>query len=397
MDVEKFVEQYSVERKGTACHKWDGMDEMFGDNDLLAMWVADMEFKIAECVQKALYERIDHGVFGYSQTPNSYYDAFIGWQRRRIHATIEKDWIRFTPGVVAFLYWAVAAYTKENDKILVQPPVYYPFFNAIKDNNRQVVASNLIQDENGRYIMDLVDFEEKIKQENVKMFILCSPHNPVGRVWTEQELNDVLAICQKYNVIVLSDEIHQDIIVGDNPFISSISVNNGAYHKNLLIATAPSKTFNLAGLQHSNIIIPTPELREIYDVKIQNLQHAGSNVLAKVATEAAYNGCEAWLEGLLATIKQNFNYVKESLRQHAPKAVVADLEGTYLTWIDMSAYIEPEKIKEFIQDTCRIAVDFGEWFSDDYKGFIRLNLGTTPANVKTAIESIITNLKTWEN
>lgn len=393
MEMNKFVETYGVERKNTVSLKWDALQERFGDPDLISMWVADMEFRIPEAVQKAMHERIDHGVFGYSVVPDSYYNAFINWQKKRHNATVEKEWIRCTPGIVAFLYWAVIAFTEEGDSVMIQTPVYYPFHNAVNDNNRKLVRSELKHDENGRYFMDLEDFEEKVKNEKVKMYILCSPHNPIGRVWTEEELENVLDICQKYNVLVISDEIHQDILIGNRKFTSCLGLKNKAYYKNLIVCSAPSKTFNMASLLNSNIVIPDPELRNEYDTKMKVLNQVEISILGQIACEAAYTHGEDWLEGLLSTIEYNFNYIKENFEKHAPKAIVTELEGTYLTWIDLRPYVSSDKTKEFIQDKCRLAIDFGEWFSDECKGFVRINLATNPEYVKVAVKNILCELE----
>lgn len=393
MEVTQFVEKYGVERKDTASLKWDALAERFGDPNLIPLWVADMEFKVPEEVRKAMHERIDHGVFGYSKAPDSYYNAFINWQKTRHNIHIEREWIRFTPGIVSLLYWAVVSFTEELDAIIIQSPVYYPFHNAVKDNNRKLIRSELKHDENGRYFMDLVDFEEKIKKEKVKMFILCSPHNPIGRIWTEEELTKVLEICQKYNVLVISDEIHQDITLGNRKFISSLNIANGAYHKNLIVCSAPSKTFNMAGLLNSNIIIPDTDTRNLYDMKIKKLNQVELSVMGQIACEAAYNHGEEWLDGLLKTVEFNFNYLKENFEKNAPKAIVTELEGTYLTWIDLRPYVSNDDIKEFIQDKCGLAIDFGEWFSDGCKGFIRINLATEPKYVKLAVENILSEIK----
>lgn len=393
MDRKKFLEDYSVEREGTGSLKWDALEARFGNADLLPLWVADMEFSIPEVVKDAMKKRVDHGVFGYAFSTPEYLESVVAWMARRHNERVEKEWIRSTPGIVSLIYWAVNAFTEEGDAVIIQSPVYYPFHNAVKDTKRKLVRSELKHDEKGYYSMDLVDFEQKIKAENVKMFILCSPHNPVGRVWLEEELAAVLKICKDNKVLVISDEIHQDIILNGNKFISSLSVEKEAYHENLIVCSAPSKTFNMAGLLNSNIIIPDEKLRQAYDAKMKAYNQVELSVLGQCACQAAYNHGETWLSGLLKNLEFNFQMLKDKFKEGAPKAVVSELQGTYLAWIDLSPYLADLDMTEFMQDRCKIAIDYGEWFSDECSKFIRINLATSPENVEKAVDNIIRELK----
>ena len=392
MSIEEFCERYSIDRSGTNSLKWDALDKRYGDKDLIAMWVADMEFKTPEVVTAAMKQRIEHGVFGYSYVPDSYYDSFIKWEKKEHNYEIDKEWMRFSTGVVAALYWFVNAFTQLNDSVIIITPVYYPFHNAVEDNGRKLITSELIN-KNGVYTIDFENFEKSIIENHVKLFIQCSPHNPVGRVWTEEELDKVLSICKRHNVLVVSDEIHQDIIIGKNKHIPAAIVSGAKYANNVITVTAPSKTFNLAGLLNCHIIISNEEIRAKYDDYAKTVNKTEVNIMGITAAEAAYNHGKEWLDSLLDVIRHNYNHVKDRLNEEAPKIIITPLEGTYLAWLDLREYIDPEDTKIFIQDKCRLAVDFGEWFSKDCKGFVRLNLATHPKYVEKAVDNIINNIR----
>lgn len=391
MDKEQFLERYAIERKGTNSLKWDKLEERFGDADLLAAWVADMEFKVPEQVTDALREKVDFGVFGYSYVPDSYYEAFINWEKERHGYQVDREWMRFSTGVVTALYWFVNAFTKADDSVIILSPVYYPFGNAVRDTGRRLVTSELINTE-GRYTIDFEDFEQKIIEHDVKLFIHCSPHNPVGRVWTEEEAEQLLTVCEKHNVLVVSDEIHHDMTFGDHTHIPSAIVSGGKYADRIITVTAASKTFNLAGLLTSQIIIENEELRKAFDAFVSSVNQTEVNLLGMTASEAAFRHGADWLDGLRAVVKANERYAVETFAEHAPGLVISPLEGTYLLWIDLRAYVDPDGVKEFIQDTCKIAIDYGEWFGEQSKGFIRLNLGTEPRHIQQAVKSIIEHL-----
>lgn len=393
MDKQTFLNRYLIDRKNTNCLKWDALDVRFGDPDLTAMWVADMEFKTPECVVEALTERVAHGVYGYAIIPDSYYEAVINWHQKRHKYTLKREWFRHCYGVVPTLYWLVNAFTEVDDSILILTPVYYPFHNAIKDNRRKLVRSELVRSENGEYSMDFADIEKQIIDNKVKMFILCNPHNPAGKVWTEEELAQILSICQKHEVLVIADEIHQDIIPGQKEFIAAARVNDGAFLDNMIIVNAASKTFNLACLLNSNMFIPNAELRAKYDAYAKCVNQIEPNILGLVATEAGYRGGEEWLDNLLDVIRDNYNYFVAELTKHCPEVVISPLEGTYLLWVDLRAYIGSENVKEFMQDKCRVAIDYGEWFSDKCHGFVRFNLATDPQIVKDVVQRLITQLQ----
>ena len=392
MQKEKFLKEYLVERKGTYSLKWDALDKRFGNADLISMWVADMEIKAPKEVIEALKERCEHGVFGYSYVSDEYYNSVINWLKEKHNYEIKKEWLRFTNGVVTAIYCFVNIFTKVDDAILILTPVYYPFHNAVKDNNRKLITCDL-KNTDGYFTIDYDEVEKKIVENKVKLFIQCSPHNPAGRVWKEEELAKILEICKKHNVLVISDEIHQDIIMKGYKHIPSAIVANGKYADNLITVSAASKTFNLAGLIHSNIIISNAELRKKYDDEIKKINQTEISILGMLATQVAYEKGSEWLENVKEIIEDNFNYLKTELNKHIPEITITNLEGTYLVFLDLRKIIPIDKVKEFIQDKCNLAIDFGEWFGASFKGFIRINLATDPKIVKKAVENIITEYK----
>lgn len=392
MQKEKFLKEYLVERKGTYSLKWDALDKRFGNANLTSMWVADMEIKAPKEVIEALKERCEHGVFGYSYVSDEYYNSVINWLKEKHNYEIKKEWLRFTNGVVTAIYCFVNIFTKVDDAVLILTPVYYPFHNAVKDNNRKLITCDL-KNTDGYFTIDYEEVEKKIVENNVKLFIQCSPHNPAGRVWKEEELAKILEICKKHNVLVISDEIHQDIIMKGYKHIPSAIVANGKYADNLITISAASKTFNLAGLIHSNIIISNDELRKKYDEEIKKINQTEINILGMLATQVAYEKGSEWLENVKEIIEDNFNYLKTELNKHIPEITITNLEGTYLVFLDLRKIIPIDKVKEFIQDKCNLAIDFGEWFGASFKGFIRVNLATDPEIVKKAVENIITEYK----
>lgn len=380
-----------VDRRGTSCAKWDALEGKFGDKDLLAMWVADMDFQAPAAVKEALAKYVEMGAFGYYSIPDSYYQSFIDWEEKRHGYKAERAWLRFSPGVVSAFHWVVQIVTNPGDAIIITTPVYYPFTHAIDNNHRKLVASELVNN-NGIYTIDFEDFENKIVENDVKAFILCSPHNPVGRVWTEEELRTLFDICRKHNVFVISDEIHQDLVIGDKKQIPSYLI--GDYTDMMIAITAPSKTFNLAGGQNSIVMIPDEGLRVKWDAFVQTIRVENGNPFGYVAAEAAYTHGESWLESFLVQLKENFTYLKETLERELPDIVVAPLEGTYLAWVDLSAYVKAEEMVEFIQGKCKLAIDYGDWFGGEkYAQFIRMNLATSLENVKIGVDAIVNNLK----
>jgi len=380
-----------VDRKNTNCEKWDGLIDMYGQDNLLSMWVADMDFQVPDCVMSALQGYVAKGTFGYYKTPDSYYDAFIDWEKEQHGFEVQKEWIRFSPGVVSAFYWIVQFMTEPGDAVIVTTPVYYPFMNSVKDNGRTLITCDLVNND-GTYSINFADFEKKIIENDVKLFILCSPHNPVGRVWTYEELKTLFDICRKYNVFVISDEIHHDLVFSEHAHIPSLTVGN--YSNMMIMLTAPSKTFNLAACQNSVIVIPDEQIREKWDTFTGNLRVTDGNSFGYIAAEAAYTGGHAWYEEMKDIVYGNYRFMRETFAKELPEVFVSPLEGTYLAWIDMRHYVKPDEIIQFMQDKCGLAFDYGDWFGgESFAGFIRMNLATSRDNVEMAVQRIVKNLK----
>ena len=385
MDRESLI---YVDRNGTDCLKWDGAKARFGEGGLLPLWVADMDFQAPACVREAVASWAAHGAYGYYQTPDRYYKSFINWEAARHGYTVEKDWLRTTPGVVPALYWLVQALTAPGDSVTVLKPVYYPFFGAIQDSGRKLLSCDLTN-ENGRYSIDFDALDAHFTATGSKLLIFSSPHNPVGRVWRRQELEQLCRICEAHGVTILSDEIHQDLILGSNPHIPTATVHNGP----TVTLTSASKTFNLAGLQNAFVILPDEEIRQKYDAFTGALCCGGGPSVGYVAAAAAYNGGAPWLESLLERVDENYQALCAEFNDRLPEAVISPLEGTYLVWIDLRNCLDPEKTKFIVQEVCGLAVDYGDWFGGDaFKGFIRLNLATSLDNVMLAVSRLLAAL-----
>lgn len=381
-----------VDRKGTHCEKWDGLGERFGREDLLALWVADMDFRVPQCVLEAEKDYLDTGVFGYYHPSEGYYQAFMDWEQERHGYSLQREWLRFSPGVVPAINWLIQIFTEPQDRVLVLTPVYYPFLHAVRDNERTLVACQLVH-QDGQYSVDLAAFEAAIAENQVRMFIMSSPHNPVSRVWRREELTAMLDICKKHGVLVLSDEIHQDLTFDGHKHIPSATA--GDYSHMVITLTAASKTFNLAGCQNAFVVLPDAKLRKEYDAFTKRIHIREGNPFGYIAVEAAYRGGKAWLQQVQEIIWNNYGYLREQLAIHLPKACVTPLEGTYLMWVDFAAYLQPEEMERFFEETCGIAVDYGAWFEGDGQSHIRINLATSRENVEKAFSSILQGLQAW--
>ena len=361
-----------IERRGTDCYKWDSMEERFGERDLLPFWVADMDFASAEPIQRALLERIQHPVYGYSCLAPSVYEAVISWLEKRHGWLIQREWLSFTAGVVNALNLIIQTYTLPGERIIVQPPVYAPFFNSVRNNGRQVVFNPLIETDDG-YVMDFDGLEKQI-DSRTRMLILCSPHNPVGRVWRREELERLAAICLSHGILMVSDEIHSDFIYSGHRHIPLASLSPEV-EQNTITCMAPSKTFNLAGLGTSFVVIPNKSLRDRFNNTLTNVG-IGTSPLGVTAMEAAYRHGEQWLDELLAYLEGSRDLLKGFIKERVPGVKMMELEGTYLAWLDCRELgITGCSVSEFLVSKAKIAVNDGQWFGPGGQGFVRFNIG----------------------
>lgn len=390
--MQEFIQKYGVDRKDTHSVKWDRLQQVFGADDLLPLWVADMDFKVAEGINQAIMERVLHGVYGYSYLGKDYFEPFFKWMQTRFNVQLNKDWLRFTPGVVKALYHFVNAYTEPQDAVIIMRPVYHPFSHAIEDTGRQLVSADLIETTDHYFEIDFETFEAKIVEHQVKLFILCSPHNPVGRVWKEAELIRLLDICQKHQVVMIADEIHQDFVYQPHSQTALLSLQHPYVKEGVIAVTSASKTFNIAGLTHSVVMIPNESLQAQYDQYVKRVGEIGVNLMGSIATAAAYETGADWLESLLEVIQYNDQLIREKLQRKAPEIIVYPLEGTYLQFINLNSILKGRDCKSFIQNDCGLAIDFGEWFGEGYEGYIRVNLATSPDIIEEAIQRIVDHL-----
>lgn len=385
--LEKINFNIVVNRKNTNCLKYDFAVRRGRPENVLPLWVADMDFKVAPEITQEIEKRVAHGIFGYSEVKEEYFEAISAWMEQKHGWHVKEDWLVKTPGVVFALAMAVQAFTEPGDAVIIQQPVYYPFSEVIADNGRRIVDNTLELKEDGKYHINFEDFEQKVKENHVKLFLLCSPHNPVGRVWTKEELKKITAICRKYDVIVVSDEIHEDFVFnGKHQVFADLSEDA----KNRTITcTAPSKTFNLAGLQVSNIWIANPKLREKFKKQIAAAGYSQLNTLGLTACEAAYRYGGEWHAELLGYLKSNLNFLREFLQTRLPEVKLIEPEGTYLVWLDFGSLgLTEEQREELLTKKAGIWLDSGAIFGAAGEGFERINIACPRSILKDALERI---------
>ena len=382
-----------IDRRGTGCLKWDAWSRRGHAADDLPLWVADMDFKTVPAAMDALVERVQHGVYGYTMATDGYYEAVQNWFATRHGWRPEREWFVKTPGVVFALAMAVTAFTQPGDAVVIQPPVYYPFRLMIQDNGRKMATSPLAY-ENGRYTMDYEGFERTLKESGAKLFILCNPHNPVGRCWSEEELRRIGEICLRHHVLVVADEIHADFARKGFRHVPYASLGE-EFANNAVICTAPSKTFNLAGLQLSNIFIPNPDLRAAFKRTLGRTGYDEPSVFGVTATQACYEHGAEWLDQLKEVLDVNLGVLEAAVGRMEGVRLVP-LESTYLPWLDCSGLgLDDEGIKRLVEQDAKLWLDLGTMFGPEGSGFVRMNLASPTSMVEDAcarLESAVSRL-----
>lgn len=362
-----------IPREGTNCIKYDAREWIFKTNDVLPLWVADTDFRTPDFIVEAIKNRTEHEIYGYTFKPESYFEAVIGWMKRRHNWKIKKEWISFSPGVVAGLTLAIEAFSKPGDGVVVQPPVYFPFFESVKGTKRKMIE-NPLKLENGRFTFDFDDLKSKI-EKNTRLLLLCNPQNPGGMVWTQNELEKLSDICLENNILVISDEIHSDLVFSGNRHIPFATISEEAA-KNSVVCMAPSKTFNVAGLASSLVIIPDKTKFARYE-RALNVGHLGmGNIFGSVALEAAYTSGDEWLDQLLDYLWENYLFLEDFIRENLPKVKVMKPEATYLIWLDFREYgMNDEELMKFTVEKAKVGLNNGGRFGTGGDGWLRLNIG----------------------
>ena len=377
-----------TDRKNTDSLKFDFAAQRGMPKDVLPLWVADMDFKTSDDILKALHERIDHGIFGYTETADKYFEIVAGWLKKHHDLDIKRNWLVKTPGVVFALAMAVKAYTEKGDAILIQQPVYYPFTEVIEDNGRVVVSNDLVLGDDGKYHIDFDDLEQKIETNNIKLFLFCSPHNPVGRVWSREELGNLSDICIRHDVILVSDEIHEDFVYEGYEHTAILNADERLAER-VIICTSPAKTFNLAGLQISNILIPDAKLRHAFKKQIDAAGYSQLNTMGITACEAAYTKGEDWYRQMLVYLHSNLDFLRDYLKEELPQVKLIEPEGTYLVWLDFRGLgLSGKELEDLIIHKAGLWLDSGAIFGEAGQGFQRINIATSRATLTEALERL---------
>ena len=375
-----------IPRKGTSSIKYDLRKTIFGTEEVLPMWVADMDFETPDFIREAVKARAEHPIYGYTFRSDSYFQANIDWFKKQYDWEVEKEWIVFSPGIVPALNMAVLALTNRGDKIIVQPPVYFPFFTAVSSHNRELVYNELIR-EDGTYRMNFDQLEEQAA--DARMLILCNPHNPVGRSWRRDELDKLADICVRHNLLVISDEIHADLVLPDYKHTPFATVHPGL-KTSLLTMHAASKTFNLAGLATSSVIIEDETLRNQFKQFVDFLHVGMGNIFGAVATETAFREGGEWHKQMLHYVSENVNYFTDQLAEKLPRLKVFKPEATYMVWLDFNAFgLDDEALKSYIIKEAGLGINAGIDFGSGGSGFMRINLACPRQTVELAVEKLI--------
>ncbi len=376
----------TVDREGTNCIKYDLRENTFGRKDIIPMWVADMDFSAPDFITRAMENRLNHPIFGYTCRPQEYYSSIIDWHSKRHNWKIEKEWIAFSPGVVPAINICTLAFTRPGDSILVQPPVYFPFFSAVEAHGRRLICNQLIESDNG-WTMDLDSIESTI-DSTTRMIIISNPHNPVGRAWSNQELCRLAEICLRNRILILSDEIHCDLVLPGFSHIHLASVSQ-EIADNTITCIAPSKTFNLAGLSTSSVIISNPDLKRTYSRTFDSLHIGNGNIFGTIASIAAYSNGHEWLDALRDYIDGNIDYVDDYFAKMIPEIIPVKPEATYMIWLDCRKLgMKGKELKDFFAGRAGVGMNEGSTFGPGGEGFMRMNVATNRHTVIRAMEQI---------
>lgn len=375
-----------IDRRGSSALKTDALAERFGKSDLIPLWIADMEFKCADFIIEALHKRTEHGIFGYTQAPQSYYNSIINWVKEQHNWNIKQEWISFIPGIVKGLALAIMNFSKPGDKIIIQPPVYPPFSTVPNMHKREIVCNPLIEKDGG-YEMDL-DGLTKIIDKDCKMLILCNPHNPVGITWKKETLQRLAEICYDNNILVISDEIHADMALWDNVHIPFATVSEKA-RENSITFMAPSKTFNIAGLIGSFAVVPNEELRKSFFYFLESCELNHGTIHAFTATEAAYSNGAEWKRQMLRYVENNMNFINDYLKENIPEINAFKPSASFLIWLDCRALnLTQAELVDFFINKAGLALNDGETFGKEGIGFMRLNIGCPKAILEQALSQL---------
>ncbi len=377
-----------IDRHGTCCTKLDGLDAMFGRHDVTPLWIADLDFAVCPDIVDALRHRLDHPVLGYSAAPDSYWQSIIDWQRHRHGFEIGRDDLSFIPGVVKGIALAVNYFTSRGDKIVIQPPVYHPFRMVIEGNGRLVVENPLLRSADGSYTMDLDGLVETVERERPRLMILCNPHNPIGLQWDEATLARVAEICRRSGTIVVSDEIHGDLMLGGRRHIPFTEVSDDARAIGIVLG-APSKTFNIPGLVSSWMVIKNPNLRRDFYQWLEVNEFNAPVMISTIGAEAAYTHGERWLDEMLAYVEDNIRFVVDFLAVNVPAVKCAVPEASFLVWLDFTALgLDQQQLMDLLLDKAHLALNDGSMFGSQGNGFMRLNVGTPRCVLRQALEHV---------
>lgn len=375
-----------IERCGTNCEKYDSLSRIFGTDDLLPLWVADMDFETPKFIIDALSERLNHKVLGYSYRPDSFFSAIQGWLKRRWDWDIDTSWVEFTPGTVCAVALAIRAFTSVGDGVVIQTPVYGPFSWVINGNNRHVECNSLKYESNGRAVIDFEDLEEKLSRS--KMFILCNPHNPTGRVYTRDELVRIAELCRKYNIIVIADEIHCDLIQKPYRHIHFASLDEDAAQRSITVSSA-AKSFNIAGLSTTAVIIPNQKLREAFNQESEAIHIGQGNIFGTIAMEVAYTHGDEWVDNLNDYIGGNINFVMDFLAKKLPEVKCYAPEAMYLMWLDFRSWgLDHDQLCKFMVDKAHLGMSQGRFFGVEGEQFMRINVAAPRVIIEQAMNQL---------